>query len=109
MQVKEMPQPKDYARAVAALVATLPVERAAEVYDFAYFLTSQPVSPPPITITDDDWLNDTEEQLREEDALWEATYARHREKFTTLAQTARAEIAASTTRPMFDEQGEFAL
>jgi hypothetical protein len=44
-----------------------------------------------------------------EDIEWEATYARHREKFAALAEAARAEIAADTTQPMFDKNGNFAL
>ncbi len=57
--------------------------------------------------TDDDWLNDTEEQMQAEDALWDAAYARHRDKFDALGQAAQAEIEAGATRPMFDEHGEF--
>jgi len=55
---------------------------------------------------DDDWLEDSEEQLQAEDALWEATYARHRDQFHVLAEEARAEIAAGITRPMFRERGK---
>ena len=55
---------------------------------------------------DDDWLEDSEEQLQAEDAVWEATYARHRDKFHVLAEEARAEIAAGDTRPMFREHGK---
>ncbi len=55
----------------------------------------------------DDWLNDSEEQLQAEDALWDVAYARHGDKFAALAQAARDEIAAGATRPMFDEHGEF--
>ena len=55
---------------------------------------------------DDDWLEDSEEQLQAEDAQWEATYARHRNQFHVLAEEARAEIAAGVTRPMFRERGK---
>lgn len=53
---------------------------------------------------DDDWLNDSAEQLQAEDALWGAANARHGDRFAVLAQAAREEIAAGATRPMFDEQ-----
>lgn len=46
-------------------------------------------------------------QMQAEDVLWEASYARGREKLVTLAEIARAEIAAGMTQPMFDERGEF--
>jgi hypothetical protein len=32
----------------------------------------------------DEWLNDSEEQMQAEDAVWEAAYARHKDKFLTL-------------------------
>jgi len=88
-------KPNDYAKAIADLVTKMPVERAAQVYDFARFLQTQ----------DDDWLNDTEEQLQAEDAEWQATFARQHEKFSGLAQAARAEIASGATQPLFDERG----
>ncbi len=100
-------QPIDYAQLIAKLVTKMPVEQAAQVYDFVRFLRSQPVFTPPVIEDDDDWLNDSEEQMQAEDALWDAAYSRHRDKFETLAETARAEIAADSTQPMFDEQGNF--
>jgi hypothetical protein len=56
---------------------------------------------------DEDWLNDSEEQMQAEDALWEAAHSRQRDKFEALVEAARAEIAADTAQPMFDEQGNF--
>ncbi len=100
-------QPTDYAQLIAKLVTKMPVEQAAQVYDFVRFLRSQPVFTPSVIEDDDDWLNDSEEQMQAEDALWDATYSRHRDKFEALAEAARAEIAADTTKPMFDEQGNF--
>ena len=59
-------------------------------------LMSTQLQPQPVDhISDDEagWLNDSEEQLQAEDALWEATSVRHREKFAALAAAARVEIA----------------
>lgn len=100
-------QPADYAQAIAKLVAKMTVEQAAQVYDFVRFLRSQPAHTPPVIEDDDDWLNDSEEQMQAEDALWDATYSRHQDKFKALAEAARDEMAADTTQPMFDEQGNF--
>jgi hypothetical protein len=97
----------DYVRAIADLVAKMSVEHAAQVYDFACFLKTRPVRTKLGDRDDDDWLNDTEEQIQAEDALWDAAYARHRDEFDALAEAARAEIEAGTTQPMFDEHGEF--
>ncbi len=109
MQTEQQLQPVDYANAVAALVADISSERAAQVYDFVRFLRSQPTYPSPITAEDDHWLDDTEEQMQAEDARWNAAQARHRDKFATVAAAARAEIDAGATEPMFTTDGEFTL
>ena len=95
-----------YARAIARLVTQLPVERAAEVYDFARFLETTTGSLPAVDRAEGDWLIDDEEQMVAEDELWESAFARHRDVFHSLAEAARTEIAAGVTQPMFDEQGE---
>lgn len=107
MQKQITLQAVDYAQALAKLVATLPVERAAQVYDFARFLQAQPGYPSPVEQTEDDWLNDSEEQLAAEDAGWEALYTQQHDKFAKLTEAARAEIVAGVTEPMFDEHGEW--
>lgn len=109
MQTQTPPQPMDYAKAIAKLVSKMPVEYAAQVYNFVRFLETQPLHTSPIDTSDDDWLNDSEEQMQAEDAKWDATYARHHDKFTALIEAAYAEIAADSTQPMFDERGEFML
>jgi hypothetical protein len=104
MTRQETYQSKDYARAAAAIIAVLPPERAAEVYDFARFLQAQKASPSPIAAnTTDDWLHDSEEQLEAEDAVWDEFYAGHRDKFIALREAAHGEISAGTTEPMFDD------
>ncbi|HNT76352.1 MAG TPA: hypothetical protein PKH77_15160 [Anaerolineae bacterium] len=108
MQITAAPQSVKYAQAIATLVEKMPPARAAEVYDFALFLSDKPV-PTPIADENDDWLNDSEEQMQAEDAAWEKTYTQHRERFNVLADAARAEIAAGKTQPMFDEKGETTL
>jgi hypothetical protein len=100
-------QSSKYVRAIAELVAKMSVERAAQVYDFACFLQTRPMHTELGDRDDDDWLNDTEEQMQAEDALWDAAYARNRDEFVALAEAARAEIEAGMTQPMFDEHGEF--
>ena len=94
-----------YERKLIGIVRRLPPERISEVIDFAQFLESQVVK----VQDEDDWLNDSEEQMQTEDALWDAARARDRGKSATLAETARAEIAAGATEPMFDERGELAI
>lgn len=66
----------------------------AQVYDFVRYLQRQSTYPSPITAEEDDWLEDSEEQMQAEDALWDASHARHQDKFAALAAVARAEIDA---------------
>lgn len=105
MQVSVGNKSSDYARAVAELVEKMPVERAAQVYDFARFVKLQQAHAIPPG-EDDEWLEDSEEQMQAEDALWETTYARHHDKFHVLAEEARAEITAGTTQPMSRQRGK---
>lgn len=55
MLANTMSRSRDYAQVVAELVASLPPERAAQVYDFARFLQSQPVAPHTQHVEEDDW------------------------------------------------------
>ena len=108
MLTKESRRSQDYASATAAIIKAMPIERAAQVYDFARFLQAQPVGPSPIAEDPDAWLNVSEEQMQAEDATSDAAYARHREKFAALRETARDEIEAGATQPLFDEHGNAA-
>jgi hypothetical protein len=109
MQTGQQLQSVDYANAVAMLVADMSPERAAQVYDFVRFLQRQPSYPSPITSDEDDWLDDSEEQMQAEDALWEAAQVRHHDKFASLIAAARAEVDAETTEPLFTKNGELKL
>lgn len=98
----------EYMREIAKIIAKLPVERAAEVYDFARFL----LSPRPIEISvsdEDDWLNDNPEEIAKEDAVWDAFFARNAEQFRAMADDAIAEFEAGKTTPLFDDKGELNL
>lgn len=92
---------RDYAQAIAAVVAALPPERAAQVYDFARFMQAQGAASSGQS-DDDDWLHDTEAQMQAEDEQWEATYDRHRAEFAQLCEQALREIAAGETQPLDD-------
>jgi len=64
MQTEQQPQPIDYAKAIATLVAKMSLERAAQVYDFVRFLQSQSAYSAPTVLVEEDWLEDTEEQMQ---------------------------------------------
>ncbi len=91
-------------------LSKLPKEQVAEVYDFVMFLQHRRGASPDQMIDEDEaWLHDDEETMQAEDALWEQTFARQREKFDAMREAARAEIEAGETEPMFDENGKFFL
>lgn len=96
---------RDYARAVARLVANLPIERAAQVYDFVCFLQAQSATSQPMPAEEDDWLNDSEAEMQAEDVRWQATYSQHCAEFLRLREQALHEVASGETQPLFDEQG----
>ena len=100
---------RDYARAIAELVATLPPERAAQAYDFARFLQTQSATPQPLPVGEDDWLNDSEAEMQAEDAQWQAIYDQHHPEFLRLRERAASEIASDETQPLFDDRGNIAL
>ena len=99
----------DYARAVARLVATLPAERAAQVYDFVRFLQAQSATSQPMPVEEDDWLNDSEAEMQAEDVRWQATYDQHHAEFLRLREQAVHEIASGETHPLFDERENVGL
>lgn len=96
MQRSNAPDSSDYAKAITSLVTAMPVEHAAEVYDFARFLRSRAASLTSRDLEDEDWLNDSEEEMQTEEALWETAFDRRRDTFAALADAARVEIAEST-------------
>ena len=97
MATQEVHRSQEYAQAVAAIMAAMPLKRAAQVYDFARFLQGRRAAPLPLAADADKWLNDSEEQMQAEDAVWDAAYARHKDKFLTLREAACAEIEANAT------------
>ncbi|MBX7235928.1 MAG: hypothetical protein K1X65_16195 [Caldilineales bacterium] len=89
----------DYERAIAALVRRLPMERAAQLYDFARFLVADDGA--------DDLVSD--EELAAEDLDWEMSLRRHADRFAALKAQAKADVSAYRTAPMFNERGEFVV
>jgi len=99
----------DYLREIAKIIVKLPVERAAEVYDFARFLLSPRPAVEIPSSDEDDWLNDSPEQIAQEDVVWDAAYVRSRDNLRTMASDAVAEFDAGETTPLFNDKGELNL
>ena len=99
----------DYENAIVDLVRQLPEERAAQLYDFARFLLAE-VGPFHQAVDGegvDEQLSD--EELAAEDALWEASKNRHKDRFAALKAQAKADVKAKKAVPMFNERGEFTV
>ena len=58
---------------------------------------------------DDDWLNDSEEEMLAEDALWDDMFARNAGMFNAFDKEADIEIEMGLTQPMFGGDGLFLL
>ncbi|MDM8527473.1 hypothetical protein QUF58_04605 [Anaerolineales bacterium HSG24] len=108
MQKQVSMQHIDYTQAISEQIANMPVELVMQVYDFVCFLQARPAHTLLIE-PDTDWLNDTEEQIQTEDALWDAAHTQHRNKFAALAEAARSEIETGATQPMFNEYDELVI
>lgn len=91
----------NYEQAIVAAIKVLPNERKAEALNFVLWLQTRiganaDIESPP-----------SEDELKAEDALWEATFARHADKFDALAEQAMTEIESGQTLPMFDDKGRW--
>lgn len=100
----------DYARAIAKIVAAMPLDRAAEVYDFAQFILQHPrPASTPVNIDGDDWLNDSPEQIAKEDAVWQKAYDSKPDKLKAMVEEATDEYETGKTQPLFKPDGEVDL
>ena len=72
-----------------------------DTHDTADFMASME----PIILADEDWLNDSEEEMQAEDALWAESMARHPEQFAALSAAARAEMIVTEPAPMMQLGG----
>ncbi len=87
----------DLVKAISDIAATMPILRAAQLYEFALFLKSHPL---PTEETLDDILAD--------EAVWDAQFAAtDDQKLAELVAAVEAEINGGKTLPMFDRQGNF--
>lgn len=99
----------DYEDAISVLVRKLPMERAAQLYDFARFLVEDARSTTRSRSVEEAEMEYpvSDEELAAEDLLWEASMRGHADRFAALKAQAKADVRAQRTAPMFDESGEF--
>lgn len=93
---------QEYEQLLVEIVHKLPVERVAQVVDFARFIETQ--------IDEELEEEETEEEIAASEARWDAIVARPevQAKLLEMAEEAEAEDDAGLTYDLeFDEQGNF--
>ena len=84
-------------KAIAEIAAAIPLARRLQLYEFALFLESHPLS-----------AEETLEAIAEDEVQWDKQFAAtDDDKLARLIASVEAEISKDKTQPMFDEDGEF--
>ena len=102
METKTMP-PSAYEQALVNIVRKLPVERVAQILDYARYIQLQ--------VQDASALDDaaTEAEILADEAVWDAQFAETQGELAKVAEQVRAEIRAGRTQPMvFTKDGRIA-
>jgi len=97
-------QPTAYEQALIGIVRALPVERVAQILDYARYIQSQ--TREDFRLLDDD---ETEEEIQADEARWDALFAATQDGLKKMADQVRADIRAGRTMPMvFTKDGGIA-
>lgn len=107
MQKQLTNRPINYQQLISKLVKQLSDEKAAQLYAFARFLSTDALELIPTSIDDMDIISD--DALDQEDQLWAAAMTRHAEKFAELKAKAKADAQAGKSIDAYDKNGEFVL
>ncbi len=87
----------DLVKAITEIAQSIPLTRAAQLYEFALFLKFHPLPAEEVL-----------EGIAADEAEWDAQFAATSdEKLASLVAEVEAEISAGKAWPMFDERGEF--
>ena len=96
--------PSTYEQTLVNILRTLPIERMAQVLDYARYIQSQ--ANEDFSLLDE---TETEEEMMADEAHWDAQFAATQAGLSQLAEKVRAEIKAGQSRPMvFTKDGEIA-
>lgn len=97
-------QPSVYEQTLIAIVQTLPVERAAQILDYARYIQSQTIKDSGVLDSDE-----TEEEILADEARWNAQFAATQDGLEKMADKVRTDIRAGRTMPMvFTPDGKIA-
>lgn len=90
-----------YEQTLLSILHTLPVERVLQILDYARYVQKQ-------TAEDFGFLDDdeTDEEVRADEALWDAQFANTQPGLKKMADKVRADISAGrTARMVFSKDG----
>lgn len=101
MAVSAIKSTSAYEQELLHIVHNLPVERMAQIIDFARYIRTQ---------ANDDFLSlddESEEDILADEALWDAQFAATQDGLSRMAERVRAEIQAGRTQKIkFSKHGE---
>jgi hypothetical protein len=93
-----------YEQTLVSILRTLPIERVAQVLDYARYVQSQ--AKEDHLILDED---ETEEEILADEALWDAQFTATQAGLGQMAEKVRTDIRAGKSRPMvFTKDGGIA-
>ena len=115
----------DYQQAVVGIMQALPVERQAQVVDFARFVQWQLTTPRPFArqaetndktiVEDEQWdpleTGESEEEIRMDNSRWDTLLASSESQhlLETMARQAREQFRAGQTKPMTFVEGRLKI
>jgi len=104
METQTALQLSAYEQTLINILRTLPVERVAQILDYARYIQSQTRAD--LGFLDED---ETEEEILADEARWDAQFAATQDGLKKMAEKVRADIRAGRTLPMvFTKDGGIA-
>jgi hypothetical protein len=104
METQTALQQSAYKQALINILKTLPVERVAQIVDYARYIQSQ--ASEDFGFLDED---ETKEEILADEARWDTQFAATQDGLKKMAEKVRADIRAGHTMPMvFTKDGKIA-
>ncbi len=104
MEMQTVLQPSAFEQAPISIIRTLPVERVIQILDYARYIQSQVIED--FNLLE---IDETEEEIRADEARWDAQFVATQDGLKKMADKVRAEISAGHTLPMvFTKDGGLA-
>ncbi len=100
MSMQTALQPSIYEQALLKITRTLPVERVAQLLDYARYIKLQSIKET------NDFVDETEEDILVDEARWDEQFAASQDMMGSMADRVRASIRSGQSTPMvFTSEG----